>query len=86
MLKMGSHAFIPQQLNLHNKVWLIDLDLQIGGSNNITKRVLQQLVNKGEIINRHGGPFSLISLRASHFKGSSRIYTEENYCSKWRVA
>ncbi|MEO6681978.1 MAG: DeoR/GlpR family DNA-binding transcription regulator [Ginsengibacter sp.] len=58
MLKPERQAFILHQINLHNKVLLADLSVQIGVSTDTIRRDLQELADQGKVIKVHGGALS----------------------------
>ena len=63
MLKKERHAFIIQQLNIHNTVLSSDLSTQLGVSEDTIRRDLQELSEDGNLIKVHGGALS----NAFHF-------------------
>jgi DeoR/GlpR family transcriptional regulator of sugar metabolism len=58
MLKKERHAFIIQQINIHNKVLCTDLGLQLNVSEDTVRRDLQELAEEGKLIKVHGGALS----------------------------
>ena len=58
MLKRERHAYILQQINIHNKVLSSDLSEQLNVSEDTVRRDLQQLDNEGKISKVHGGALS----------------------------
>jgi len=58
MLKKERHAFIIQQLNIHNKVLSSDLSVQLNVSEDTIRRDLQELSEEGNLLKVHGGALS----------------------------
>lgn len=58
MLKKERHAFIIQQLNIHNKVLSSDLSVQLNVSEDTVRRDLQELSEVGNLLKVHGGALS----------------------------
>ncbi len=58
MLKKERHAFIMQQINIHNKVLSADLCIQLNVSEDTVRRDLQELTEEGKLIKVHGGALS----------------------------
>jgi DeoR/GlpR family transcriptional regulator of sugar metabolism len=63
MLKKERHAFILQQLNIHNRVTSSDLLKRLSVSEDTIRRDLQELADEGKLIKVHGGALS----RSLHF-------------------
>ena len=58
MLKKERHAYIIQQINVHNKVLSSDLSVQLTVSEDTVRRDLQELSEEGKLIKVHGGALS----------------------------
>ena len=58
MLKRERHAYILQQINIHNKVLSSDLSEQLKVSEDTVRRDLQQLDKEGKLNKVHGGALS----------------------------
>jgi DeoR/GlpR family transcriptional regulator of sugar metabolism len=72
MLKKERHAFIVQQLNIHNKVLSSDLIVQLNVSEDTVRRDLQELSEEGSLLKVHGGALS----NAFHFTlHNNQIYS-----------
>lgn len=67
MLKQERHAFILQQLNIHNRVMSNNLWQQLGVSEDTIRRDLQELAEDGQLVKVHGGALS----KGFHFTLSS---------------
>ncbi|MBX9893268.1 MAG: DeoR/GlpR family DNA-binding transcription regulator [Chitinophagaceae bacterium] len=71
MLKKERHAFIMQQINIHNKVLSSDLCIQLNVSEDTVRRDLQELAEEDKLIKVHGGALS----KSFHFTiENSNIY------------
>lgn len=57
-MKTERQAYIVHQVNLHNKVLLTDLSVQLSVSNDTIRRDLQELSEGGRVIKVHGGAVS----------------------------
>lgn len=55
MLKKERHAYIIQQINIHNKVLSADLCVQLDVSEDTIRRDLQELAEEAKLIKVHGG-------------------------------
>jgi DeoR/GlpR family transcriptional regulator of sugar metabolism len=74
MLKQERHAFILQQLNIHNRVMSNDLLHTLGVSEDTVRRDLQELAEDGQLVKVHGGALS----KGFHFTLSSNdVYFAE---------
>lgn len=72
MLKKERHAYIIQQLNIHNTVLSSDLSVQLNVSEDTVRRDLQELSEEGNLIKVHGGALS----SAFHFTlQNNQIYS-----------
>lgn len=72
MLKKERHAYIIQQINIHNKVLSSDLCTQLNVSEDTVRRDLQELSEEGKLIKVHGGALS----KSFHFTiQNSNIYS-----------
>ncbi|QES87823.1 DeoR/GlpR family DNA-binding transcription regulator [Rhizosphaericola mali] len=58
MLKKERQYYILQQLNIHNKVLVTDLCLQMNVSEDTVRRDLQELSDNGKLLKVHGGALS----------------------------
>lgn len=58
MLKKERHAYIMQQLNVHNKVLSSDLSTQLNVSEDTIRRDLQELADDSSLLKVHGGALS----------------------------
>lgn len=58
MLKQERHAFILQQLNIHNRVLSTDLVHRLQVSEDTIRRDLQELEEQGRLVKVHGGALS----------------------------
>jgi DeoR/GlpR family transcriptional regulator of sugar metabolism len=58
MLKKERHAYILQQINIHNKVLSSDLCIQLNVSEDTIRRDLQELDEEGKLTKVHGGALS----------------------------
>jgi DeoR/GlpR family transcriptional regulator of sugar metabolism len=58
MLKRERHAYILQQINVHNKVLSSDLSEQLEVSEDTVRRDLQELDEEGKLKKVHGGALS----------------------------
>ena len=58
MLKKERHAYIIQQINIHNKVLSSDLCIQLNVSEDTVRRDLQELDEEGKLTKVHGGALS----------------------------
>lgn len=58
MLKKERHAYIMQQINIHNKILSSDLCVQLNVSEDTIRRDLQELSEENKLIKVHGGALS----------------------------
>jgi DeoR/GlpR family transcriptional regulator of sugar metabolism len=58
MLKKERHAYIMQQINIHNKILSSDLCVQLNVSEDTIRRDLQELGEEHKLIKVHGGALS----------------------------
>jgi len=75
MLKSERHAYILQQINLHNKVLSSMLSLNIQVSEDTIRRDLIELSDEGKLIKVHGGALSHSFNLAPVFNG---IYSQSH--------
>lgn len=74
MLKQERHAFIIQQLNVHNRVYSTDLQTRLDVSEDTIRRDLQELAEDGLLIKVHGGAVS----KSFHFTlSNNKVYLPE---------
>lgn len=74
MLKKERHAFIINQINLHNKVLSSDLSVQLQVSEDTIRRDLNNLAESGKIEKVHGGALS----KSFHFPYQlNEVYAQE---------
>lgn len=78
MLKPERHAFILQQLNVHNRVMSNDLWQRLGVSEDTIRRDLQELAEDGQLIKVHGGALSkgfhfTLSQNEVYFEAEKRV-------------
>jgi DeoR/GlpR family transcriptional regulator of sugar metabolism len=74
MLKKERHAFIINQINLHNKVLSSDLSVQLQVSEDTIRRDLNNLAEYGKIEKVHGGALS----KSFHFPYQlNEVYAQE---------
>lgn len=74
MLKRERHAFIINQINLHNKVLSSDLSVQLQVSEDTIRRDLNNLAEIGKIEKVHGGALS----KSFHFPYQlNEVYAQE---------
>ncbi|TAG08641.1 MAG: DeoR/GlpR transcriptional regulator [Sphingobacteriia bacterium] len=72
MLKKERHAYIIQQINIHNKVLSSDLCVQLDVSEDTIRRDLQELAEEGKLIKVHGGALA----KSFHFTiESKQVYS-----------
>jgi DeoR/GlpR family transcriptional regulator of sugar metabolism len=75
MLKKERHAFIINQINLHNKVLSSDLSAQLQVSEDTIRRDLNNLAESGKIEKVHGGALS----KSFHFPYQlNEVYAQES--------
>jgi len=75
MLKKERHAYIINQINLHNKVLSSDLSLLLKVSEDTVRRDLNELSEKGKLLKVHGGALS----KSFHFPYEQiDIYAQES--------
>jgi len=75
MLKKERHAYIVNQLNLHNRVLSSDLSMQLMVSEDTVRRDLIELAESGKILKVHGGALS----KSFHFPYKEiEIYAQES--------
>ena len=82
MLKQERHAFILQQLNVHNRVMSNDLWQRLGVSEDTIRRDLQELAEEGQLIKVHGGALSTgfhftLSQNEVYFEAEKRIIAQK---------
>ncbi|MEO6135452.1 MAG: DeoR/GlpR family DNA-binding transcription regulator [Ginsengibacter sp.] len=82
MLKLERQAYIVHQVNLHNKVLLGDLSLQIDVSNDTIRRDLQELSEAGKIVKIHGGALSPSFHNGNHSSKEVYAYTQKNIIAR----
>src|SRR5262245_7783714 len=58
MLKKERHAWILQQVRLHDRVFCVTLCEEMGVSEDTVRRDLQQLADDGRLLKVHGGGLS----------------------------
>ena len=74
MLKKERHAFIINEINLHNKVLSSDLSVQLQVSEDTIRRDLNNLAESGKIEKVHGGALS----KSFHFPYQlNEVYAQE---------
>lgn len=74
MLKQERHAFIIQQLNVHNRVYSTDLQQRLVVSEDTIRRDLQELAEEGMLIKVHGGAVS----KSFHFTlSNNNVYASK---------
>ncbi len=75
MLKKERHAYIINQINLHNKVLSSDLSLLLKVSEDTIRRDLNELSEEGKLLKVHGGALS----KSFHFPHEQiEIYAQES--------
>lgn len=82
MLKLERQAYIVHQVNLHNKVLLGDLSLQINVSNDTIRRDLQELSDAGKIVKIHGGALSPSFHNGNLSSKDVYAYTQKNIIAR----
>ncbi|MEO6682528.1 MAG: DeoR/GlpR family DNA-binding transcription regulator [Ginsengibacter sp.] len=82
MVKSERQAYIVHQVNLHNKVLLTDLSMQINVSNDTIRRDLQELADVGKVIKVHGGALSPSFHNGHHANKEIYAYTQKKIIAK----